>query len=292
MNKNPIYIFILAACSIFWIFNCKQFFVETYMRYTLRKSDIVITLSTTPYRIDKIAKIIDSLVEQNAPIRAIYISVPYVYKKNNLPYHIPEWLAKNKHITILRSEDYGPATKLLGLLQLVPLPKDTIVVTVDDDLEYPKNTILHLAYYANKYPQQAIGISGADIYGEHEEIASLDRSLGLKTRYNYDGSVTILQGYAGIAYRSNFFDPNIFDIQNYPTSCIYSDDLYFSFYLAKNNIPRRSIANSYISTSKIPCETTLATNPDALQKQIPSPPQKHQQCLIYLHDNFPKVNFN
>lgn len=262
------------------------------MRFSLRNSHIVISLSTTPYRIGQLDKVIKAIIDQNVTTNAIYLNVPYKFKRDNLDYYIPASLAENSKITILRTEDYGPATKLLGTLKAVNLPAESIIVTLDDDIEYPDNIVLHLAYAAKNNPSYAIGLSGAGLYNGFEPMSKLDRNLGLTTKYNYKGDVTILQGYSGIAYQYRFFQPDVFDIANYPSSCVKSDDLYLSFYLAKQNIGRKTIANEFIHTFKIAAETTMSTGSDALQNLDPPPPLKHAQCLAYLRVNFPTVDFS
>ena len=46
-----------------------------------------------------------------------------------------------KKLVVQRTEDYGPATKLLGAL-LVEKDPATVVVTVDDDVTYHPDTVL------------------------------------------------------------------------------------------------------------------------------------------------------
>lgn len=291
-RNRYIYPVILSACVVFYATYFWQFWNELYMRFKLRHSHIVVSLSTTPYRINKIDRVLKSITDQNVGIDNIYLNVPYIFNRENIQYVIPESLKTNKNITIIRCEDYGPATKLLGLLHNKELPADTIIVTLDDDIYYPKNTVLHLAYAALNNPHAAVGLSGADLYGQHEIRTKKDQTLGFKTKYNFAGPVTILQGYAGIAYRAGFFAPDVFNIQNFPKSCINSDDLYFSFYLAQHNIPRLSIANRFMHTFKIDPDTETALGSDALQMQHPLPYEKHEMCLTYLKHNYPHVDFS
>lgn len=287
-----IYPVILTACILFYVIYFWQFWNELYMRFKLRHSHIVVSLSTTPYRINKLDRVLKNIAEQNVAIDNIYLSVPYVFKRENIQYVIPKSLETNKNITIIRSEDYGPATKLLGLLSKKKFPADTIIVTLDDDIFYPKNTVLHLAYAALNNPTAAVGLSGADLYGDGEVRTKEDQTLGLKTKYNFAGPVTILQGYAGIAYRAGFFESDIFNIANFPSVCVNSDDIYFSFYLAQHNISRISIANKFMNTFKIDPDTQAALSADALQMQHPLPYEKHEQCLAYLKNNYPNIDFS
>ncbi len=177
--------------------------------------------------IGRIFSTIDYITKQNAPISKIYLNIPHIFARDNLEYIIPKWLEDNQNITILRTKDYGPATKLLGVLEQVDMPQDTIIVTLDDDIKYKNNVVLHLAYSAMLNPDKAIGLSGTNIYTRDEVKQKHDLSLGLKTRYNTNESVAILQGYAGIAYRRKFFSNDIYKISDLPPFCIQSDDVFF-----------------------------------------------------------------
>lgn len=261
------------------------------MRYRIRNEYIVVSLSTTPHRINKIEPTIRSLEQQNSLPNAIYLNIPYMFKRDKMLYVIPSWLKSNKLITVLRTNDYGPATKLLGTLEKANLPQNAIIITVDDDAIYPANLILQLAYKAVLNPKQAIGIIGADIeYDKHGLIAS-NSELGFKKIKSADAFVNILQGYAGVAYRRSFFKSDIFDITTAPQECINSDDLYISYNLAKQNIPRQVLQNKYINSCAIRWETTIATDQHSLHKLIPKPVNKHIICLSYLRNLYPNVNF-
>lgn len=293
ISKKRLFIYrsIILAGAIFWVFYFRQFILEQYMRFKLRNSHIVVTLSTTPYRIDKLHTTLLTILQQNAPIKHIYLSVPYIFKRDNISYTIPKWLQEHDRITILRTEDYGPATKLLGLLKNVSLPNESIIITIDDDIQYEKHTLLHLSYSALRNPQSAIGISGADIYKKDETQQGHDRTLGLKTRYNFNGKVAILQGYAGIAYRRAFFSEDIFDVFSLPDYCILSDDIYFSFYLAKHKISRHTLVNHFVNTKRLRSVVDSALSANALQMLDPKPAVKNVQCIEYLQSRDPEVIF-
>ena len=73
--------------------------------------------------------------------------VPYTSLRGKGAYTIPESLyaeADAGRIVLLRTEiDWGPATKLIPTLSVETDPR-TIIVTVDDDLDYPSTLIEHL----------------------------------------------------------------------------------------------------------------------------------------------------
>lgn len=279
--KWSIYILLL---SFGLIALCQQYIVELYMRMYLRNTNYVVSLSTTPYRINAIRPTIENLFAQNLPPKAVYLSVPYLFKRDNLEYVIPEWLANDSRITILRTEDYGPATKLLGVLKQTDLDPDTIIVTVDDDIIYPKHALLHLIYKAATNPDTAYGFAGVNLQYNVAGLVADDVKNGVIPIYHGDRDVTVLQGFGGVAYRRKFFDDSIFEISNAPPECINSDDLYLSFHLAKKNITRRILKNKYINNFMIDYTTEIGHDEHALHNLTPTPAQKHRTCVQFMRD--------
>lgn len=282
-RKIAVYMIIFLAVILLNIYYHRQYLIEQWMKYNLSGEYIVVSLSTTPYRINDLQPTINSLLAQNAPIKKIYLNIPYVFKRDNLEYAIPEWLLNQKQITILRTEDYGPATKLLGTLANTNLPGNAIIITIDDDVIYPSNLVLQLAYKAKMHPDRAIGIVGA--------VIDVNADLGLRKIKTSDALVNILQGYAGVAYRRNFFDDSIFAITSAPKECINSDDVYLSFFLAKHGIQRQVLRNSYINACDIRWETEIGTDLNSLHNLLPKPADKHQMCMTYLQQIDPQVHF-
>lgn len=276
--------FIYIPAIIFGIMlNFKEFFTEPFMYAGLLNEHIVMAFTTTPHRINDIEPTIKSLLVQNAPLKAIYVSIPYKFERDNLEYEIPKWLSDNKKITILRSKDYGPATKLLGVLEQVKLPPNAIIITVDDDIYYPRNLALQLAYKAKRNPNYAIAISGANLDPE-------DSWRGLRNNTTPDAFVSVVQGFSGIAYRRSFFDADIFNIVHAPRECINSDDLYISFDLAKHNIKRQVLLNDFIKYNKIIWDNPVGLKDDALHNQQHQK-HRHEACVAYMKAKDPKVIF-
>lgn len=284
----PLYALLLIFGAVLYF---KQSIIEQYMRFALRNEHIIVSLSTTPHRINKMQDTLNSILAQNSPIKAFYLAVPYVFKRENIEYQIPAWLQNHRQINIIRTEDYGPATKLLGVLKEIALPTNTIIVTLDDDIKYPPNTVLHLAYMAMRNPDSAVGISGARPDYDGKGIIRVGSLNGLIRENTANAKVDILQGYAGIAYRKRFFDATIFDISNMPKECINSDDLVISFYLAKQNIARRIVANNYIDRYKIDFQNEISLDDNALHKLIPIPTDKHRTCIAFMKQQMPNVKF-
>ncbi len=279
----------LLICGL--LLNFHQFIVEQYMRLKIRNEHVVISFSTTPYRIEEIQDTVKTILTQNTKVDAIFLAIPHVFKRDNIFYTIPDWLYNHPKIKIIRTQDYGPATKLLGLLEQVKLDPNTIIITMDDDIKYPNNTVVQLVYKAKQYPNEAIGIAGADLnYDTYGDLIP-NNIGGLISQTSPDANATLLQGFGSIAYRRKFFNEDVFEIYNAPRECINSDDLYLSFHLAKQNIPRRVLSNKYINKEKINYSNDVGHRNDALHNLIPSPSDKHRICIAYMKRLAPNVSF-
>lgn len=288
---------LLSLCVLFasfaTIFSLRDNIYEAYMRWSIRKEYIVVSFTTTPYRIDKIKPVLDFLFAESIPIKTIYVNIPHIFKRDNIPYIIPTWLQQEVRVKILRTQDYGPGTKLLGTLEQANLPKNAIIITVDDDVQYPKNMLLYLAYKAKQNPSFAVGFSGMNPhYNKHGQIITDSLGgIGLKSDLRDKAFVSILEGFAGIAYRRKFFDDKVFNIQNAPRECINSDDLYLSFYLAEKGIPRQVVRTKAMSLDRIAWNPEVGLQQDALHQLSPRPAERHRACVAFMKEQNPKVIF-
>lgn len=290
-SKPLIYLIIFFIALTLFCYYYRYFFIKQWMRLALRNEPVIVTLSTTPYRINDMEATIQSILQQYRKPDQIYLSVPYIFKRDNIAYVLPDWLNNYPEIKILRTEDYGPATKLLGALAQGELPPNAILITIDDDAIYPENFVLELAYHAHKNPNAAVGILGANPIYDADGLIDLNSELGIKKISAENAKVSILQGYTGVAYRPKFFNEQVFYIVDAPQECIKSDDIYLSFFLARNNIDRIVLHNMHINPCRIKWQTDRAIDNNALHKLTPGPTVKHRICLAFLQAQYPDVNF-
>ena len=188
---------------------------------------VVVSLSTIPSRVSHLAKVLNSLLDQTYPIDQIYLNIPYWSTRENCPY--PD-LTSSSRIKIIRCEDYGPITKLIPVLQVEKNP-ETIIITVDDDVQYNNKQVEKLVYWAQKYPDSAIG-SGGVIAGSGINF------FGKIISPNQLTSVSVIEGVTGCAYRRKFFTSDILDYTGAPKEAFYHDDFWISGHLARKGIPR------------------------------------------------------
>jgi hypothetical protein len=98
------------------------------------------SLTTIPSRIREVSLTIDSLIKQTKKPEKIFLNIPYKYERFPEQVISTKYLEKLnnfKNLEIVRCEDFGPGTKLMGSIN--NLEKYSHIVLVDDDHVYKKD---------------------------------------------------------------------------------------------------------------------------------------------------------
>ena len=196
----------------------------------------VLTLTTSPQRMLHLPTVLDSLLNQLTPPDAVCLNLPERYR-NRDPYLIPDWLPDISEVTLLRRRgDFGPVMKILPVLDVETDP-DTLLITVDDDVKYPSNTISALQTAAQANPESAFGSRGFNFKNSKGHLQPV--------RGNHS-PCHVLQGYGACAYRRSHFDIERLrsDIKSQPESFRFSDDLILSNHLASMGVNLFTVAIS------------------------------------------------
>ena len=178
---------------------------------------VVVSISTLPSRIGKLRPCLDSLLlGGDVKPDKILLPLPKFSKRENCTYEIPAFL-KNYHSSAIEvveaDQDYGPGTKVLGVLRRLPEP--CYLIAADDDVSYK--------------PHFLSGLLTAQ-RGNH----------GCSFSYHTyrAGGLTIGQGCDGFS----FFSPNLRGLEDFyrdhisGTDLFYHDDLWLSFFLFAGGI--------------------------------------------------------
>ena len=257
----------------------------------------------------------------HARIDRLYLNIPWAYgvrkKTDNVP--VPDTILElversNGRLRVLRTPDYGPATKLLPTLLLPDdeLPPNSVVITFDDDRVYTKNCVDALVSQAALRPDTVITVAAWPVSilsstgkrgksgGPNFYSRLPDGREGVQ--YVKAGPIDLILGFYGVAYRKRFFypapekgvtagpgpgagagpgaiDPLLFAYDKRPEfqkHCTYVDDIWFSGHLERLGVPRHVIGR--VADSKAP--VTALTNVDALSlDQGESVKQNHDNVL-------------
>jgi hypothetical protein len=173
---------------------------------------IYASLTTIPQRIKNLSKTINSLLIQTKKIDKIFINIPKRYlrfKEDIKNEEIPKF--DNNKVEIVRCEDFGPGTKLLGSLKKVE--KNSLVILVDDDNEYANYMVEKFFYFYDKSPINAYSFYVHPL-----------------------GNFGVGQGADGFAINTNYLD-GIYDFYNKivknNNEIFLHDDLWISYFLHK-----------------------------------------------------------
>ena len=203
---------------------------------------IVVSLTTSPRRINSIKPVIDCILNQTLKPVKIYLNLPKIFKRNNSKFgKIPDFITNNSLIHINYCEDIGPLTKILPTAILLKNSRDVdLIVSVDDDIIYDKNTL-------QKFAQESINNPNIVLTGSSWTCNNLNECQ-------------IVEGWSGVGYKPEFlfdFDTSVLnDIE-----CYLSDD-----FLISNHLSKKGIKIKRINTVKQP--QNYGEEEDALHKGI------------------------
>lgn len=223
---------------------------------------VVVGLTTIPSRIKYLSPVIAALYDQTRKPDAICISVPKVsVKEKGVKYPIKA-LSKILHEhangvgkVIVVPEDFGPLTKLMGLLLSEENSEGTLLITADDDQLYGRNFVETVLSGANENPGSAVCLCGHTlgsapfVWGfrcSRKDDNPLTRAIFL----NPGTRVTVVSGWCGCGYPRSAFGP----VESLPDPYMESlrkteipllnrhDDLYISSWLYRLRVPKILIA--------------------------------------------------
>lgn len=217
--------------------------------------EIIISLTTIPSRLKNCISTIKTIRKQSIFVDKIILSIPLKSIRepsNNIDdYDLNEKiLSELNDVTIYRcKKDYGPATKLLGILEIELEKKhkntdtEPLIITIDDDKLYNHDMILNLIKGWERNSLCAVSRTGSIIKNVNNKIKEYPfRGCDLKKDINVD----ILFGSGAILYKPSFFDKSIFDFKlvdkNFENNLsFYIDDGYISYYLRYKGIKKKVI---------------------------------------------------
>ena len=181
-----------------------------------------VSLTSIPPRFSTLEKTIRSINDQIKKPQKIFLNIPLKYKRYpNSKYNISQLEKIFENLKIIRCNDYGPGTKLLGSLKYL---KDyDFVILIDDDHIYNQNML--------------------NIFNK-EALKDLNRAYSFCV-FNIE-DCKVGQGADGFMINTHFLKDildffNKFVINN--EKLFFNDDLWISIYL--NKILKKDIINLF-----------------------------------------------
>ncbi|HLV40379.1 hypothetical protein [Xanthomarina sp.] len=198
-------------------------------------SDVIVSLTSFPARIDVVHLAIKSILNQTQKPKKIVLWLGEEYFPMGEDVLPSSLLAlKSLGLEIAFCEDIKAHTKYYYAFQKYP---NNLIVTVDDDIIYPINLLKNLRGTYQKYPHCVVANRVRNMKIENDIIKPY-RQWGIN-RLNTRGPSKKLfaTGVGGVLYQPGFFLKSFFDIEGIKkTNCI-GDDIWLKAGQVTNNIP-------------------------------------------------------
>ena len=206
---------------------------------------VVVSLTTIPPRFAYLSRTVGSLQNQRRKPDRIIIHVPERYGRfssfgffgNDRLRELERAVGSGVEIHPMK-QDFGPATKLIGLTFMSDVADDDLILCVDDDREYDSDLVLRHAEFNSLSPSSVKTEAGWEI----EQLSSFSYRKKLLPRgkeYAAWGYVDCLGGCCGFSLRNRNLDANL---RNVPDESFFVDDIFFSAYFARKGIPIEVLA--------------------------------------------------
>ncbi len=228
----------------------QAFIRQVLARPTAKSRRVVVALSTLPDRIWRLRPTLNALLKQTRLPDEIVLAIPKLSIRQNRPYEIPEYLARVPRLRILRCEkDWGPATKFIAVVQdeLASERNDTLIMVVDDDRIYPRDSIALYLHYHEQLPNAALCFRGGpmpeNLVWRHPKIKfGVDLQAPKRT--------AVITGCGSYLIQPRFFDSSLWDYTNAPPGAFYMDDMWISGCLEQRGVEKYVIpASAMMRTS-------------------------------------------
>lgn len=223
---------------------------------------VVVGLTTIPSRVLYLGPIIAALYDQTRKPDAICVSVPRVSAKEKGATYPVETIRKilEDHAggcgrVLVTPEDYGPLTKLMGMLLTEVDDPGTLLITADDDQLYGPNFVETVVRGAEENPGAAVCLCGHTL-GRGPFVWGFrcsrkdDNPVSRAVFLDPGTRVTVVSGWCGCGYPRSAFGP----IDSLPDPYMETlrtetmpllnrhDDLYISCWLYRLRVPKILIA--------------------------------------------------
>ena len=227
-----------------WVnFYYRYFPAKSGIAKTPNKIPIIVSLTSYPKRFSTLHICLKSLLNQGLKPDRIILYLTSDIQLNQIPVKILDLQKKGLEIKCI-CEDLKPHKKYFYAMQEF---RDAAIITVDDDVIYPCDTIKSLMENFKKHPEcisaRRVHLISYDInhHALPYNLWKFEFSSIKKPSFEL-----LATGVGGVLYPPHIFDPNksYFNIQNIQQNALNADDIWLKFCEMEENIP----------VSAVPCK--------------------------------------
>ena len=194
-----------------------------------REQKVIASLTTFPKRINKVWIAIETIMGQTEKPDVIELWLAQEQFPGGIE-SLPESLKKQmqRGLSVRFCQDLRSHKKYYFAMQNHP---DAVVITFDDDIFYPRDTVQKLMELHRKHPEQVIGMSCPKFTGNDLlDPLNWDMQMGESVAQQNLG----VCGCAGTLFPPQALHANAFEIENMKKLCFLADDLWLTAMTYRN----------------------------------------------------------
>jgi hypothetical protein len=188
------------------------------------KRDLIIDVSITsfPARIEEVCYTIETLFLQTVKVDSItvWLSVDQ-FPEREIPTALKLQKARGLSIKFVEDDLRSHKKYYYSFLE----QKDNIIITFDDDVYYPKNTIEKLINAHKMFPKAVICNRGHKINFKGNQVLKY-KNWSHNFRNSKPTFDLVPTGVGGVLYPPNSYHKDVFDIKTFKETCFFADDLW------------------------------------------------------------------
>lgn len=191
------------------------------------KEKTIVSLTSFPARINHVWIAIETIFRQSIQPDEIILWLPIdkFNGKKSLPKNL--LMQEKKGLTIKFREEMRSHTKYYYAIKEYP---DDLIITVDDDIFYPSNTLKNLIELHIKYNDCICCNRGHLITFDSEyKISSYNDWIYNHDIKNEPSKLIMPTGVGGVLYPPRSLDEEVFNKANIKKLCFYADDIWLKF---------------------------------------------------------------
>ena len=197
--------------------------------------DVVASLTTFPFRIPSLHLVVKSLMKQDILPGKIFVCLTeqeFPSGFDSLPAELKELVPHGVEIAFVTG-NMRSHNKYFAAFKRFP---DKIVITVDDDYLYPKDTISRLMRLHRIFPEAVCANRVREMAVKDGKFLTYHRWKRLVPEQDEESDMYVALGWAGVLYPPRVYDDTIFDADSFQRIAPLADDLWLKAVQLKNKV--------------------------------------------------------
>ncbi|WP_017445382.1 hypothetical protein [Gayadomonas joobiniege] len=197
----------------------------------LSENELIVSLTTYSKRIHDIHLVIESIAQQTVKPNRVIL---WLDKDEFTSHTIPELVKKQmtRGLEVRFCENYRSYTKFIPTLREFP---DADIITIDDDILYPHDTIELLYREHLEHPDAIIGSRAHKIITDANGKVLPYRQWEYETKDHQKSANIIALGVGGVYYPAKSLSDICLDIDSFRELAPHADDIWFKAMSLLNN---------------------------------------------------------